>query len=292
MTRTRNRESDRPAVVAMLSVAILFLSLLPVEARQRTLSGLRALIIAHRGGALEATENTMFAFRRALRVGADGIETDLRLTRDGVAVLYHDERFGRVEGLAEPQRTRLVADMRFRELAAQTLVPVGEDTGRNSVATLSDLLLGLDSGILNIEMKRDTREKLLLDRTIEALRGYRGLDRVVLQPPDLKAATKLRKALGARLKLHIDPRLNDSEPFRKTLEPVVKFKPHSIAVSHKRVSRELVEHAHDAGIEVWVYTVDSVETAAAMRAMGVDAIKTDRPALLVRSLNQNRTSPN
>ncbi|MEW6213224.1 MAG: glycerophosphodiester phosphodiesterase family protein, partial [Acidobacteriota bacterium] len=87
----------------------------------------RALVIAHRGGAKETTENTIAAFQRALRLGANGVETDVRLTRDGVVVIYHDERFGRVEGLAPAQRTRLVADMTYKELSAQTLVPVGED---------------------------------------------------------------------------------------------------------------------------------------------------------------------
>src|SRR5262245_32972812 len=89
----------------------------------------KPLVIAHRGGALESTENTIGAFQRAVKIGAAGIETDIRLTRDGVVVVYHDDYFGRVEGLTEAQRKRLVSDLNFSELTAQTLIPIGGENG-------------------------------------------------------------------------------------------------------------------------------------------------------------------
>jgi glycerophosphoryl diester phosphodiesterase len=114
----------------------------------------KPLVIAHRGGALESTENTILAFQRAVRIGAAGIETDIRLTRDGVVVVYHDEYFGRVEGLPERQRNRLVSDLTYSELTAQTLIPVGDDNGTRRVPTLNDLLTNVKSVLLNIELKR------------------------------------------------------------------------------------------------------------------------------------------
>jgi glycerophosphoryl diester phosphodiesterase len=62
---------------------------------------------------------------------------------------------------------------------------------------------------------------------------------------------------------------------------VLKFRPHSVSVSYKKLSREIVELAHKAGVEVWVWTVDSPEIAEAMRLLGVDAIKTDTPAAML-----------
>src|SRR5262249_37791086 len=105
------------------------------------------MVIAHRGGSKESTENTIGAFQRASRIGADGIETDIRLTRDGVVVVYHDDYFGRVEGLAAPLRTRLISDMTYGELTKQTLIPVGEDKGGRRVPRLDDLL-GQVKGVL------------------------------------------------------------------------------------------------------------------------------------------------
>jgi glycerophosphoryl diester phosphodiesterase len=240
----------------------------------------RAMVIAHRGGAKETTENTIAAFQRAIRLGASGVETDVRLTRDGVVVIYHDERFGRVEGLAPAQRTRLVSDMTYKELSAQTLVPVGEDTGGRRVPTLADLLTDVKSGLLNIEIKRGARFDDLVDRVIEQLRRFSELDRIVLEPPDLKTAEKIRHALPT-IKLHINPAYDGTVPFNESLERVLRFRPHSISVNYKKVSLELIELAHRAGVEVWTWTVDDPETALALLLLGVDAIKTDRPRAML-----------
>jgi glycerophosphoryl diester phosphodiesterase len=239
------------------------------------------MIIAHRGGAMESTENTIAAFQRASRIGADGIETDLRLTRDGVVVVYHDDYFGRVEGLAPAQRTRLISDMKYSDLSAQTLMPVGEDTGGRRVPTLSDLLSQVKSGLLNIELKRCARFDEMVNKTIATLKGFAELDRVVLEAPDLKTAEKLREALGARIKLHINPGYDGTVPYSESLERVLKFRPHSISVSYKKLSHEIIELAHKAGVEVWVWTVDLPDIAQAMRLLGVDAIKTDKPTMLI-----------
>jgi glycerophosphoryl diester phosphodiesterase len=241
----------------------------------------RPLVIAHRGGAMETTENTIAAFQRAERIGADGIETDIRLTRDGVVVVYHDDRFGRVEGLAAPARTRLVSDMTYAELSAQPLAPVGEDKGGRRVPTLADLLAEVKSTRLNIELKRCERFDELVSKTIAILRGFSELDRVVLEAPDLETSQKLRAALGPQLKLHINPGYDETAPYQTALERVLKFRPHSISVSYKKLSWEIVELAHKAGVEVWVWTVDSAEIAQAMRLLGVDAIKTDKPTMLI-----------
>lgn len=267
-------------------VAFLFLtganSIAPYTTLAQAISSRnRPLVIAHRGGAHESTENTIGAFQRAVKIGADGIETDIRLTRDGVVVIYHDEYFGRVEGLAAAQRTRLISDMTYSELSRQTLIPVGEDTGGRRVPTLGDLLSSVKPGLLNIELKRGARFGELVNKTIAALKSFSELDRVILESPDLDTAEKLRAALGPRLKLHINPGYDEDVPYMVSLTRVLKFKPHSISVSYKKLSREIVELAQKAGVEVWVWSVDSPDIAQAMRLLGVDAVKTDNPAMLL-----------
>jgi glycerophosphoryl diester phosphodiesterase len=298
LSAARSFRRNAAGVVASVAGAAAVFALLAVShpppgaagssaAAQATLRGNRALVIAHRGGAKESTENTIAAFQRAIRVGADGIETDLRLTRDGVIAIYHDERFGRVEGLAAQQLTRAVGEMTFAELSAQTLVPAGEDTGGRRVPSLGDVLAEVRRGLLNLEMKRGPRFDELVNQTIRALRAFPELDRVVLEPPDLDTAEKLRDALGPRIKLHVNPAYDGTVPFNESLARVLKFKPHSVSVSYKKVSLELVELAHRAGVEVWVWTVDLPEVAEAMRLLGVDAVKTDRPQMVVELFRKN-----
>ncbi|HSB11910.1 MAG TPA: glycerophosphodiester phosphodiesterase family protein [Blastocatellia bacterium] len=263
-------------------------STLPFEAAplQASANQHSVLVIAHRGGALESTENTIEAFQRAVRIGADGIETDIRLTRDGVVVIYHDDYFGRVEGLAERQRTRLISDLTYSEIAAGTLIPAGDDNGGRHVPTLDHLLASVKSVLLNIELKRCVRFDELVNQTISRLKRFNELDRVVLEVPDLETAQKVRAALGLRLKLHINPGYDDSVPYSQSLERVLRFKPHSISVSYKKMSREIVELAHKAGVEVWVWTVNEPDYAQAMALLGADAIKTDRPTMLMDLLRR------
>src|SRR5688572_661055 len=147
-------------------LAAVFMSAIsrPSRAQVVTSRSGKTLVIAHRGGAKESTENTIEAFQRAGRIGADGIETDLRLTRDGVVVIYHDEIFGRVEGLPKPLQTRRVAEMTYAELRASPLLPVGNDSGRRFVPTLEDLLAKVKTGLLNIELKRGPKFDDLVDK--------------------------------------------------------------------------------------------------------------------------------
>ncbi|MEK6410390.1 MAG: glycerophosphodiester phosphodiesterase [Acidobacteriota bacterium] len=278
------------ALSILLALAALWPATNKLPANARAAAGTnRPLVIAHRGGALESTENTIAAFQRAVKIGADGIETDIRLTRDGSVVVYHDQYFGRMEGLAPPQCTRLVSDLTYSELTKQTLVPVGEDLGGRRVPTLSELLSSVQSGLLNIELKRCDRFNDLVNKTIAILKPFPALDRVVLEAPDLDTAKKLRKGLGSHLKLHINPEYDGTVSLPESLKRVLKFKPHSISVSYKKVSREIVELAHKAGVEVWVWTVNSLDIARAMALLGVDAVKTDQPSLLLDLFRTSRS---
>ncbi|QYY36171.1 glycerophosphodiester phosphodiesterase family protein [Ruficoccus sp. ZRK36] len=69
------------------------------------------LIIAHRGASGKAPENTLAAVRRAWKLGADGVEIDIRLTKDGVPVCSHDERTGRLSDV-----DHAIADLTLAEL--------------------------------------------------------------------------------------------------------------------------------------------------------------------------------
>ena len=238
-------------------------------------------VIAHRGGSKEATENTIEAFQRAARIGADGNEMDIRLTRDGVIVVYHDDNFGRVEGLPRPLQTRQIAEMTYAELQASPIEPKGGDTGKRYAPTLQDVLAKVKTGLLNIELKHCPKFDELVEKTIAVLKNSPAFDRVVLEPPDVKTAEKLRDGLGTRLKLHINPANDSSMPFQESLEKILKFKPHSLSINYKKVSLELIEKAHAAGVEVWAWTLDSPEIAQALAIMHVDAIKTDTPTALL-----------
>ena len=93
------------------------------------------LLLAHRGYHADAPENTLAAFAAAVKLGVDGIETDLRLSRDGVPVIIHDR---------VTPRKRAVADLTRREIA--------DDVG-HPVAVLAEILDAFPDVLWNIEIK-------------------------------------------------------------------------------------------------------------------------------------------
>ncbi len=238
-------------------------------------------IVAHRGGAKEFTENTIEAFQRAGKIGALAIETDIRLTKDGVVVIYHDDNVGRVEGMPFGTKGPLVADVNYAELTAKSLKPVGEDSGGRKVPTFQEVLDKVPTVLLNVELKRSPRFTELVDKTIAILKNHPAFDRVVLEAPDLATAEKLRAGLGNKLKLHINPGYDSAVPYEEAVKKVIAFKPHSLSISYKKLSWEIVDLAHKAGVEVWVWTVDDPGIAQAATLLGVDAIKTDKPTMLL-----------
>src|SRR5947209_6278476 len=93
----------------------------------------RPYVLAHRGASAYAPENTLAAFERAIAMRADGIETDVRATRDGVLVLVHDERVdrttdgeGRVHELSLAELQRMDAGGPFNPRFAGERVPTVE----------------------------------------------------------------------------------------------------------------------------------------------------------------------
>jgi glycerophosphoryl diester phosphodiesterase len=235
--------------------------------RHAFFSSFRPLVFAHRGGSALAPENTMAAFDNGLRLGADGIELDVRLSRDGVVVVHHDARLDRTTPLSGP-----VGDRTASELAAA------------GVPALADVLARHRDARVIVEMKVNRRE--LAARTIDVVRRAAAIERVCL------GSFGLRVLRAARA---IEPRIATSaarEEVRWALYrswcrwPVARvayagYQVPEIAGRTRVVSPRFVEYAHRAGLAVQVWTVDREDEARRLLGWGVDALITDRPDIMV-----------
>src|SRR5687767_12756142 len=118
----------------------------------------RLTIVAHRGSSAFAPENTLAAFQKALDLGVDVIETDVRPTRDGVLVLFHDDDLRRLTG-----HSQAIDELEFAELRGIT-VGTDDQYGPQSVPRLSDLL-SLDRGksrvLLDLKVPPDLAPELI-----------------------------------------------------------------------------------------------------------------------------------
>lgn len=230
----------------------------------------RPLAFAHRGGALEAEENTMPAFARAVSLGYRFVETDVQATRDGVAVILHDEDLRRMTG-----RPGRVAAMDWSDLA-----PV-RTHGGNSIPRLDEVFDAWPRLRLNLDVKSDAAVAPM----VEAIRRAGALERVCVGSFAPGRTAGLRAALGPELAWSPARAgvlrvwlagwgLPLAEPRCAALQVPTQYR--GIPV----VTRRLVRAAHARGLQVHVWTVDDAAAMEWLLDLGVDGLMSDRPNLL------------
>ena len=129
------------------------------------------LVYAHRGAAAEQPENTLPSFQRALELGADALETDVHLTRDGEVVTIHDPHGRRVAGVDRTIASSTLAEVRGWDAG------LGFTDGAGArpfaargyrIPTLRELLVELPKVRINVDLKDEN--PALVDRFIEVVR--------------------------------------------------------------------------------------------------------------------------
>lgn len=237
--------------------------------RQSQLTNSRPLLIAHRGASAEVPENTLAAFRRALALGADGIELDVRVTRDGETVVFHDTTLTRLAG----RRGRL-AQLLFRELREVRIQ--GEP-----IPTLAEVLtLACRRAVVQIEIKRGVP----VAPVVRALHRTRADTGVVLASFDAAIVADSRR-LAPRIPRMLITR-GGGHGRAETLVPVLAaLGAMGVSVDHRAIrSPAFVTALHRCGLCVWCWTVNDTRAMLRLASWGVDAILSDNPALLKSTL--------
>ena len=241
------------------------------------------LIIGHRGASREAPENTLASFQLAFRQGADGVEADFRLTRDGEIVCLHDDSTARTSG------TELrVADCTLPELRRLDMgVWKGEEWRDQRLPLLSEVLAALPAGKrLFIELKSGPE-------IIDPLAATLSASGVAPEQLRLLAfRAELIRALKARLPQYracwlTDYRLRGGwrpSP-AEVLATLRSCRADGLASRDRAVlDATFVRALRAESLEIHVWTVDAAASARRLCALGVDSIMTNRPGWLRRAL--------
>lgn len=227
----------------------------------------KPLVIAHRGASVEASENTLAAFRRALALGVDGIELDVQVSRDGVPVVFHDASLRRLTGVTGPLATRT-----WRELKKLRI------HGTEPIPRLAEVLaLVRGRAVVQIELKRGAQ----VAPVVRAIRRARAVPWVILASFEL---TLLRQA--GRLAPAV-PRMiiTEGRGLKKFLTAMTALGAAGLSLDHRAVRhRSVVRQIHRHGGQVWCWTVNTTPVMRRLAAWGVDAILSDNPALLRRTV--------
>lgn len=240
------------------------------------------LVVAHRGGAGLAPENTLAAFTEGLTHQPDALELDVHMSRDGHLVVIHDPTLMRTANVSGAVEEYDLAELRTMNAAARHF---GKSFGRQPIPTL-DEVLQLASGHagvqVEIKLRADgTRYPGMESAVVEALRSAGMTDQAVVISfdfPTLQSVQELEPTLhtGAL----IGTRYMESEG---TAGPAaIAARIHALGVSHAGVDRrwltpELLASFHELGLLVGVWTVNDAREMRRFVDMGVDFVTSDRP---------------
>lgn len=237
------------------------------------LDGLLPLAFVHRGGSAYGTENSLSAFAAAIELGYRYLETDVHTTSDDVAVVFHDRTLDRVT-----DRTGRIERLPWAQVRKARIA------GTEPIPRLDELLDAFSELRINIDMKSPGA----VPGVTRAIQRAGALDRVcVASFVDARIAAA-RRMLGPRLCTSLGRRgvaalrLASFSPRATALLGVraaCAQLPMSVA-GKPLVDRRLLDTAHGLGMQVHVWTLNSVAEISYALDLGVDGIMTDAPSVL------------
>jgi glycerophosphoryl diester phosphodiesterase len=223
---------------------------------------------AHRGGAREAPENSLTAFRNAVDLGYTYLETDIRPTRDGIAVLHHDATLDRTTDGHGPVSSLPWSDIRRRRLADGT-----------PPLRLEELLEEFPDVHVNVDVKESGSVPALVD----AIARCGAAERICVTSFSARRLARARRLLpagtessahpGEVLQLRALPRPRPLPRVRRVQVPTG-------ALGVRFAAPGFIARAHALGLGVDIWTIDDSREMHRLLDLGVDGIMTDSPALL------------
>ncbi|MDR1805392.1 MAG: glycerophosphodiester phosphodiesterase [Clostridium sp.] len=237
-------------------------------------------VIAHRGANKFYPQNTLPAFKKAVELGADGIETDVHLTLDGQVVICHDYTIdGTSNGKGDINQMTL-AQLRQYDFGSYR----GEEFAGIKIPTLEECLevvKGMD--VINIEVKppRD-HSMLVVEKTLAIVRDFGLTEKLLLSSFDcdaILAAKQIEPSIKTGMLYSI---VEAETPHLAELleDPIAFVKPYKADALHPFVlmmDEDYIAAAHAAGLKVNPWTVNPVETVKLLLSMGCDSVITDTP---------------
>lgn len=226
-----------------------------------------AIVIAHRGAAGAAPENTMASIRKAVEDGADWIEIDVQESADGQVVVIHDRDLMKLAGV-----NLKVSDATVPQLEE---IDVGSwfsgEFSDQRVPTLDQVLTEVKGrSKLIVELKYYGQDQQLEQRVIDLIEAagmrddimimsleYAGIQKIRALRPDWKIGLLSARAIGDLTRLDVD----------------------FLAVNSALARQPLINSTHRSGKELYVWTINDALTMSQMLSLGVDGLITDEPKM-------------
>jgi glycerophosphoryl diester phosphodiesterase len=248
------------------------------------------LIVAHRGASALAPENTLAAFRRAIEDGAEGIEFDVRLSKDGEAVVFHDADLKRIGG-----RDEKIVDFSFDELQKidsgswfNRAFPkfANERFSNETIPSLKDILNLLNDfrGLIYVELKCKEREvEPLVKAVCREIGASHLFPNIIVKSFRLQVIPEVRRLCpDVTTAALFAPKIMTMLRKEKYLLKIAQeFRADQISLHYTLASRKFMKKAEKKEMPVAVWTVDNPRFIKRAIALGIKAVITNNPASLL-----------
>lgn len=249
------------------------------------------LIIAHRGASALAPENTLAAFRRAIDDGAEGVEFDVRLSKNGAVVVFHDATLRRLTNRTNPVSSLTVEELQTIDVGSwfhrrrQANHP-NEDFSAERIRTLRETLDFLKDfeGLIYIELKCRAAETERLAKAVgEIISGSPLLPQIIVKSFRLEAIPGIRRACPeVKTAALFAPKIMTILRKEKRLVEVAgELGADMLSVHFSLATRKLMEKAEKRGLPVTIWTADNPRWVKRAFDLGLFAVITNNPARLL-----------
>lgn len=232
--------------------------------------------IAHRGASGHYPENTRLAFTKAIQAGADMIEIDCQLSRDGHVVVFHDEQLRRTAGVRGTLRSKTLAQLKVLDIGRWR----NKSCTGERILTLEEALeifAGKVDLCLEIKNYPESLSGIEL-KVLFILSHYDYLDRTIVSSFDYRSLARIRE-LAPEIAIGL---ILGSAVKQDAFETAHRLAATSIHVQKSSATRELLSMAWEEGLDVYVWTVNELRDIEAFVAMGVQGVISDFPDRLAK----------
>lgn len=283
------------AVVVLLVLAVLAASLLAIaKPRPTRVYFAEPLNIAHRGASGVAPENTLVAFDKALKLGADVLELDVHATKDGEIVVIHDQTVDRTTNGTGMVKELTLADLKGLDAAYYFTPDEGETypyRGQGiTIPTLKEIFAEFPSCRINIEIKQS--EPPLELKVLKLIQQAEMVNKTLVVSQYDEVMERFRVSAGDIATGASENELRDFMIYLK-LKAVPFYTPKADAFQVPEcyddqpiVTQAFLRAAHSKNIKVHVWTVNEENSMRRLLEMGVDGIITDYPGRLSKVLEE------
>ncbi len=240
------------------------------------------LIIAHRGDSAHRPENTLVAFKRALEVGADIVEFDVQLTKDGEVVVLHDVTVNRTTSGTGSVRDLTLAEL--KKLDAGFPQKFGSSHAGERIPTLEEalrLLRGRAKVMVEIKRESVTADDDGIEaRVIAAVRKTKVESEVALISFERRSLLRCKTQAPEIRRGHIFYR----EEVDTVLAAAKEVETDLVMPEKGMLSFDLRDRMHDAGIKIATWVVDEPDELRALSHYDLYGVGSNRPGVLLDAL--------